>query len=222
MTTQAPPTRPAYYPEAKETPAEATARYTEIAEAMRDVAYDPAEAPLFKGPDGRARTVNLIESIALHESQFRKDVDYGLGKSGVGDGGTSWCMMQVKLGHMKDGHTEKRIILTPDGGIKFTTDPTQGYGGEDLVANRRACIRAGLHIVRLSFGACARSQTVAHWLDAYASGTCDHGQRESEHRMGLAMNWYASHKPTFTDADVHVTPQQDVILTSTAATNMQK
>jgi hypothetical protein len=218
LTTQAPPTRKAYYPEAQETPTEATARYVSIASDIRDVVYDPAESPLFKGPNGRARTASIVESIMLHESGFRKDVDYGLGKSGVGDSGTSWCMMQVKLGHMVAGHTEKRIIPTPDGGFRYTTDLTQGYGGEDLVADRKACIRAGLHIVRRSFGACSGSQPISHWLDSYASGSCTGGQPESEHRMGLAINWYAAHKPTFQDADVHVT-LQPVILTTIARQN---
>lgn len=215
LTTQAPPTRKAYYAEAQETPAEATARYTSIASDIRDVVFDPAESPLFKGSSGRARTASVVESIMLHESGFRKDVDYGLGKSGVGDSGTSWCMMQVKLGHMVNGHTEKRIIPTPDGGFLYTTDLTKGYGGEDLIADRKACIRAGLHIVRRSFGACSR-QPIAHWLDSYASGSCDAGQVESERRMGLAINWFGAHKPSFQDADVHVAPAPPVILSATA------
>jgi hypothetical protein len=214
LTTQAPPSRPSYYPEAQETPAEATARYTSIASDIRDIVYDPAESPLFKGPNGRAQTASIVESIMLHESGFRKDVDYGLGKAGVGDGGTSWCLMQVKLGHMKDGHTEKRIIPTPDGGFRYTTDPTQGFGGEDLISNRKACIQAGLHIVRRSFGACSR-MPIKQWLDSYASGSCEGGQDASERRMGLAINWFAAHKPSFQDSDIHVT-SQPIILTTTA------
>ncbi len=205
ITTQAPPTRPTYYPEAKETPEEALVRYQGIAEGIKDVVYDPDEAPLFKGPDGRARTAAVVESIMSHESFFRKDVDFGLGKSGVGDGGKSWCLMQVQLGKMVNGHTERRIVTLPNGSWRYAKDKEEGWGGEDLVADRTKCIRAGLHIVRVSFLACA-ALPVKQWLDVYASGTCDQGQAESEHRMGLAINWFASHRPTFHDADIHWEP----------------
>jgi hypothetical protein len=218
LVAQAPVTRHTYYPEAKETPDEARERYEAISEAIQHVVYDPAETPLFKGSDGRARTAAVIESTMWHESAFRKDVDLGLGKHGVGDSGTSWCLMQVQVGHMKkNGHTEHRIIPTPDGAWAWTTDLTKGYGGEDLVTDREACVRVGLHILRVSFRAC-HDKPVTQWLSLYASGSCEMGHSASELRMGFAMKWFATHRPGFHDADVMTPPAS--FLTSTAKPHM--
>ena len=45
----------------------ATVRY-EVASAATEVAYDPAEPPLFRGPHGRARTALRLATIDAHES----------------------------------------------------------------------------------------------------------------------------------------------------------
>ena len=82
------------------TPAKETdrARYTEIASDLAAVVYDPEEKPLFPGEDGRAKTALLLASIAAHESTFRVDVEDGRAR---GDGGTSWCFMQLHIGSGK-------------------------------------------------------------------------------------------------------------------------
>lgn len=199
---KAPPGRPQYIPEARETIEEATARYESIAHDIAEVVYDSSEAPLFRGPDGRARTAAVIQSVMLYESGFRKDVDLGQGRQSKGDGGRSWCMLQIQLGQARaNGRTQQRIILQPDGMYHFAHDGLTGIGGEDLVRDRKICIRAGLHMMRKSFTSCTRGP-VEHRLSLYASGECDRGQAESAKRMSSALRWFQSHKPEFTDAEI--------------------
>lgn len=199
---KAPPGRPQYIPEARETVEEAEARYESIAHDIAEVVYDKSEAPLFKGLDGRVRTAAVVQSIMLHESGFRRDVDRGIGKLSRGDGGKSWCSMQIQLGKARpDGHTQQRIILDPDGTYHFAFDGKSGIGGEDLVRDRKVCIRAGLHLMRKSFTSCTRGP-VEHRLSLYASGECDRGNEASARRMTSALRWYREHRPTFKDEEV--------------------
>lgn len=208
---QAPPGRPQFITAAKETLPDATARYDSIAQDIAEVVYDTNEAPLFKGADGRIRTTGVILSIMLHESGFRKDVDNGQGALAVGDGGQSWCMMQVQLGHLNaKGHTNQRVILDADM-FHYAYDGS-GFGGEDLVRDRKTCIRVGLHILRKSFTSCAKLPAL-QWLNAYASGVCEKGQVESGRRMGLALRWYTAHTPSFLDADVYAQPLVPSVVT---------
>lgn len=196
--------RAQYYPDAKENTEATTARYTSITNDLIDVVYDPAEKPLFTGPKGRAQTVMVLLAIASFESGgFRKDVDLGLGKYAKGDGGRSWCLEQVQLSQAgPNGKTARRILVHPNGTFSFTTDPNQGWGGEDLVKDRKKCFRAGLAVARASFGACGNIETKDK-LKAYAAGNCsDDGVAASRSRMGLAMRWMTSKMPTFTDSEV--------------------
>lgn len=201
---QAVPTRPQYIPEAKETTVEAETRYEAIARDITEVVWDASEVPLFKGPQGRIRTAGVILAIMLHESGFRKDVDLGKGRQAKGDGGKSWCSMQVNLGIAKpNGRTQQRIVLDSNGLFHMEFDGRTGLGGEDLVSDRHNCIRVGLHLVRKSFTSCSRLP-VSQWLNSYASGGCDRGREASQNRMGTALRWFGLHKPSFNDADVVV------------------
>src|SRR5271170_6856954 len=121
------------------------ARYTEIASDLAAVVYDPEEKPLYPGEDGRAKTALLLASIAAHESTFRPDVEDGRAR---GDGGSSWCFMQVHIGAGKT---------------------LEGWSGADVTADRKLCFRAGLHIARESFRMCAGTPPNEK-LGAYASG----------------------------------------------------
>ena len=47
----------------------------------------------------------------------------------------------------------------------------EGWTGHDLVTDRRLCFRAGLHILRSSFGVC-HALPVDDRLSAYATGHC--------------------------------------------------
>jgi len=170
-----------YYPDAKESEEEAKERYNGIVRDLLSVVYDPAEKPLFGGTHARARTASLMLSIAQTESGFRRDVDFGIGKDSKGDSGESHCLMQVRLSKMADnGKTSTRIHL--DGPLyTFSKDGT-GYGGEDLLSDRKLCFRAALHIARQSVRSCYRLPAEER-LGIYTSGDCERGRRSSRVRM---------------------------------------
>jgi len=199
----APVGRPQFHPDAKETTEETTDRYNAIANDLASVVYDQNEKPLFSGPNGRAKTAQVMLAIMNYESSFRRDVDFGLGKFGRGDGGRSWCMMQVLLGQPeKNGKTRQRIYVQPNGRMGYTTDPAKGWGGEELVSDRKACFRAALSVLRDSFQACANNE-LKDRLSLYASGKCqgNGGEQASRIRMGLAMHWMKTRAPEFSDAE---------------------
>lgn len=148
------------------------ARYTEIASDIVSVVYDPEEQPLFSGADGRARTALLLASIAAHESTFRLDVEDGRAR---GDGGTSWCFMQLHIGSGKT---------------------VEGWTGPEVTADRKLCFRAGLHIARESFRMCI-AQPLNEKLSAYASGQC--GRSAESRQMVSRTTAYSQHHP-LTDA----------------------
>lgn len=204
MVVVAPPTRTQFYTAAKETPQEAEDRYKSIAADIMDVVYNPNIPPLFGGPDGRARSAAIVMSIMLHEGGFRRDVDYGLGTAGLGDGGQSYCLMQIKLGKGKTNtynRKHNRFFLWNDD----PADRVEGWTGPELVKDRKKCIEAGYRIIRSSFASC-HSLTMPHWLTVYASGSCTtegDAARKSATRMNVALNWFNTHQPVgFHDVDI--------------------
>jgi hypothetical protein len=202
ITSVAPIGQKQYIPEATESIEEAEARYNSIAFDAMSVAYDPQEKPLFSGSRGRARTVMVILAASTYESSFRRDVDLGIGKLSKGDGGKSWCLNQINLGKADaEGNTPNRIVVTPGGGYKFTNNPTEGWGGTDLVQDRQKCFRAALAVIRSSFAATA-NQPLEVRLKVYASGRLDRGEEASRRRMGLAMRWMVTKSPNFKDGEV--------------------
>lgn len=198
----APPDRPQFIKESKETKEEALARYDSIAKDVIDVVWADPQPPIFSGPNGRARTVAVILSIMSHESGFRKDVDLGLGKSAKGDGGHSWCLMQLNIG---DGRTA--TWNTVKGREAYPADPesevAQGWTGKELVTDRKKCITAGLRVIRMSFAGTA-GFPLADRLRVYASGSSNAGGEASARRMNLATKWYASNPSSLTDDEVSV------------------
>lgn len=156
--------------EAQESQAQAVERYIGIAQAAIDVAFDPKEPPVFVSKNeekARMHTALLILSVAYLESGMRRDVDFGQGKYSRGDGGRSWCMMQINVG--------SGTVPDPDPVISTWT-------GKDLVSDRTKCFRVGLHRIRRSFAACA-ANPLKYRLAAYASGSCERGHDESAARM---------------------------------------
>lgn len=150
-----------------------TARYESIARDVAEVALDPNEAPLFGGPEGRAQTALLVASIASYESGgFRRDVDLGSGKRSRGDGGRSWCIMQVNVGN----------------GVT-----AEGWTGRDLVQDRHKCIRAGLALIRESFSLC-HALTLRDRLSGYTTGRCTADEDLSHRRFHRAMEWWTKNK----------------------------
>ena len=200
MLVQAPPDRPQYIKEAKETVDEAKARYESIATDITAVVFDEDEPALFKGPDGRLKSTAVILSIMSHESSFRRDVDLGLGPLAKGDGGRSVCMMQLNIGGGRTGDWNKvqhRFAYDKDPPAEIE----KGWTATEIKADRKKCIRAGLRIMRLSFALTA-DRPVKEWLNVYASGKADAGVQASGNRMGLALSWYTKNAPTFTDDDI--------------------
>lgn len=159
----------------KETVAERSARYESIASDVIAVVFDPAEAPLFAGDDGRAKTAATVLGLTRYESDWHLDVDNGVTR---GDHKRSWCIGQVLLD--ADG-----VAKTPE-----------GWTGPDLVADRKKCVRVVLRMARESFRAC-RALPVEERLALYARGSCDsvEGQKLSRTRMRLALALFAHRAP---------------------------
>jgi hypothetical protein len=214
MTQWSPPGH-SFYPDARESEEDAKARYRSIVRDAMAVAYDPSEPPLFANrkfvggkwevsddPIGRAKTLAVLLAVADSESGgYRRDVDFNIGKLARGDGGKSWCVMQILLSRPNaDGKTDQRIALKGDT-YEFVRAKDKGYGGEDLIANRRACFRVALHMARESFRACGHLP-VEERLSVYAGGDCTVGRAASRVRVGKAIRWLAAKAPPHVDADL--------------------
>jgi hypothetical protein len=159
-----------YYESREET----FARYVAIAQSVAKVALDPAEPPLFGGPNARMETGLFMTSVAFYESGgFRRDVELGLGKHGRGDSGRSWCLMQVNVG---GGTTEER------------------WTGPELVNDREKCFRVGLHRIRQSFVHC-KDRTFIDRLSGYTDGRCRDDANASHRRTKRAIEYWESHPP---------------------------
>lgn len=161
-------------PAAVETVEARADRYRGIAVALDEVVSDPAERSVFQGPDGRARTGVLLLALSWMESGFRADVDHGVGPAARG-GAADSCLMQVRIGSGRTG---------------------EGWNHEDLTTDRTKCFRAGLHLVRQSYGAC-RGLPPEQRLTAYAAGTCSSrpGQEKSKARIAVARRLLAHAAP---------------------------
>lgn len=151
-----------------EPPAEVQARYESIAQDLVSVVQDESEAPLFTGQDARTQTALLMLSVASFESSFQKRVDEGVGR---GDGGRSYCLMQIRVG---SGVTR------------------EGWTGRQLIEDRRRCFRAALHLLHSSFGIC-HALPLEDRLSAYATGHCINDLRVSRSRVGRAKAWWTTH-----------------------------
>ena len=121
----------------------------------------------------------LLLSMALKESGFRRDVDYGKGKYARGDGGRSRCFLQLNVGagrtvawNKKEGRFAK--------GDDNKDDVEPGYTGKELVEDRKKCFRAGYRVLQASLGACGGGD---NGLRIYAAGSCDKAEDISRKRM---------------------------------------
>jgi len=163
------PGKPRFPVEAIEAPTEGLQRYEGIAAAISRVSLDPRERPLYSGALGRARTAALLLTLSYHESSWRRDVDYGLGRHAHG-GGRYHCILQVAV----DGTTQ------------------EGWNAMDLESDRELCVRAALHILQRSRGGC-RSAGPDAWLRLYASGHCTRGRKAIAKRLKTFRSWLADH-----------------------------
>ncbi len=168
-----PPASVANCPGNRETATEREERYRSIAEDLSVVVLDPDEAPLFEGPDARARTGAVVLGVTRHESGWNLAVDTGADRGSLaGDAGAgrSWCLGQILLD--RDG-----VAKTPE-----------GWTGPDLVADHKKCFRVVLHMARESFTRC-RALPLEERLALYTRGSCnsDTGRALSRPRMRQAL-----------------------------------
>jgi hypothetical protein len=187
-------------PEGREAVEVAQARYDSIVEDLVEFVYDPITKPLFRGSQGRARTLSVMLAVMKHESEFHRQVDYGLGKYGRGDDGKSWCLMQIKI----DKDRTRPWNAVHNRQPKWGDPPEEihaGYTGPELLEDRKLCFEIGLRILRSSFATCRKSP-FENRLSVYAAGNCTDGIAASRNRMTTERRWWYDHKPTFLDADV--------------------
>lgn len=188
--------------QAQESTDDTKARYESIVEDLTEVVFDPAEKPVYGEAKGRQRTAVLMLSIAFWESSYRKDVDTGIGKYAKGDYGTSFCIMQVRVGSGKTA---------------------EGWSGQDLIDDRKKCFRAALHLIHNSWGGADSYDA----LTSYASGTHydQHSEdaavinddqkllrkikvirHKSRQRVDTAIRWYNRHPASLTDMEALEAP----------------
>ncbi len=207
LTTTSPPGRPSFIPENQETKEERIARYETIA---RDVYVVVKEEPsLFGGKYGKGRTATVLLAVALMESGFHKNVDFGLGKLARGDNGNSWCLTQQNIGTgrtMSWNKAKQRWARAGDP----PEEVEQGWTGPELVTDRQKCLRVALRGIRSSFNAC-REYPLPERLRSYASGTCKAGGEASAKRMNFAARWFDNHRPE-PDAVLFAPPTPPTIL----------
>ena len=187
-----------FVPEASESKAQAEERYHAWSEVIAKEVYENNNT-LYKGSEGKKKTVALVLSIMKYESGFRRDVDLGIGrerlaKSGWNDHGRSWCLMQINLGKK---HVQKNGVWMDDSAI----NTEEGYSGRDLVSDRIKCVRSGINTLRKSLATCG-NLPARDWLRAYASGNCNDGERESVGRMSLSWRILEKYSPKWKDRDV--------------------
>lgn len=159
-------------------------RYAKIAQSALDIAFDPAEKPLFAGPTGRSKTALQLLAIAGFESNFREDVQNGIKRGKAGDA----CLMQIIVPRTK---TLRLTELT----YEWVSAASEEHGltADDLVGpNTHTCFRAGLHMVRESFQICGD-------LSMYTNGQCNH-ETKAKHRELRAKQHYKMHPAPITDA----------------------
>ena len=154
------------------------ARYAQVAYDASEVAFDPAEPPLFQGAQGRIRTVALMLAVAGMEGAYKD--------TALGDRAQSVCMMQIHL------PGASRIRLTAEGDFAYGGEGS--VGKRELAADRKLCLRAGLHILRHSMRACGN-------LSAYTSGRCLPHEPKAEARMARATKLFDASPTSSVDTD---------------------
>ena len=130
-----------------------------------EVVTDSAENPLFGGPHPRTMTALYLLSVASFEGGFHPGVDSGRIR---GDGGHSWCHTQILIGAGKT---------------------TEGWTGPDLIADRKKCFRAALHILHTAKRVCPYLKPQDRF-SVYATGRCVSGVRAVRSRYERALSWY--------------------------------
>ena len=158
----------------EETPEQYRARMGEIATVIADGVYGEHHGPLLA--EGADATAARLIAVAYMESGFSHDADVGpcyRGRDGRGarcDAGRSVSLWQIQIGNAR----------TPEGYVKA-----------DLWDRRKAERVAQRKIV--ASASCVRDFGPDAALNAYASGMCSRGHRESAARLALARKLLALH-----------------------------
>jgi hypothetical protein len=161
---------------------EITARYQSIADDLTEVVdaesnkINPEvsflDNPVFEGYYGKFQTAALILSISYYESNFHRLVDNGKWR---GDGGRSWCLMQVHLGN---------------GTMYLGDEEMRKWTGQDLVQDRKKCFKAGLAIIKQSINDCSKKGMFGFdLLSEYTTGSCIKNSVHAHHRWYMADNF---------------------------------
>lgn len=184
------------------------ARLTEVAQDIAAVALDPNEPDVVGGPYGRINTGLLLAMTFRHESRLDVQIDLGLNRarrirSGDEDHGRSFCGLQVMVGQGQQAQTRPWNAPRQRPWLPTDPEPATRWTGQQLLANRRSCIRAGLHVLKLSWGACGPHD--ARRLQVYASGSCGKALKLSADRMS-EFRWasYARRHPVVETASLSI------------------
>jgi len=162
-----------------------------------------ASEPLWTSDPHRVRCAILLASLAYHEGALLAYVDDGRVNSGrwredawrrgitwspnISDNGEAYSLWQI--------HTEKGIILTPDGEWRHSEGAvTDAQGsrkpgviiGPDLTKNRKLAVKVALAFVR-------KSLRVTHSLVGYTGETRETGYNKARQRELFAANWVKRH-----------------------------
>lgn len=148
------------YKHSFEDPIVRSERYNSIASDIAYIAMDQKEEPLFTGPDGRIKTAIFLASVANNESDFSQAIDSG---KKFGDHGWSACIFQIGV-HQKEPNN---------------------YSRKYLLSDRKNCIRAGLHMIRLH--RCAG--WIGSMMRSYVSGSCKKRKIPEHERMISYSSW---------------------------------
>ena len=112
-------------------------------------------AEVLRDENGTEVEAETMVAIAWHESGLRADVDNGKVRGGNRD----TCLMQIR--------------------------PRTKKEASELARDRKACLRRGLEILRVSLHECRRNPPRDRFA-AYASGACDRGLPESRGIAAIA------------------------------------
>lgn len=142
-------------------------RYEAIVANALDVAFNPAEKPVYSGTSARMRTATLILAVAQLESNFDSRVESGAVR---GDHGQSWCFMQVQLPF------GQKAVATEMGFFSYAPRTSDmGWAGAELAESQTKCFTVGLHIARMSLTRCRN-------LSLYTTGKCMQKERYAHNR----------------------------------------
>jgi hypothetical protein len=200
---------------------EALARYRRTAQSLVDVALDPANPPLFVGPNhekesliGRVKTALQLGSIGSLEGGFHKWVEEGDCNTPTFkknhphecDGGAAWTNFQIHLYRyiIRDGEMYQAGYLEQSNNkddrewIKAHKDEI--ITGQQLVDDPKLAAQVAYYIIRWSL----RSNNSS--LCGYTGESCTGPHPLALQRMNRAHDYYHNHPFVFIDEPIDSPP----------------